>query len=72
MGPKATDENDRRAKLHDRDARIYDMSVVDGSERPAAGSEPLDRALERLRLDGAVFLRAEYTEAWALDGQGGP
>ena len=34
--------------------------------------ESLDRALEQLRLEGAIFLRAEYTEAWALDGQGGP
>ena len=34
--------------------------------------EPLYRALERLRLEGAVFLRAEYTEGWALDSQGGP
>jgi hypothetical protein len=28
--------------------------------------------LEHLHLDGAIFLRAEYTERWALDGQGGP
>jgi AraC-like DNA-binding protein len=34
--------------------------------------EPLDRALERLRLEGAIFLRCEYTESWAIDGQGGP
>jgi AraC-like DNA-binding protein len=34
--------------------------------------EPLHRALERLRLEGAIFLRAEYTEGWALDSQGGP
>ena len=39
--------------------------------RPAGG-ESLDRALDQLRLEGAIFLRAEYTEAWALDGQGGP
>jgi hypothetical protein len=36
------------------------------------GAESLARALEQLRLEGAIFLRAEYTEAWALDGQGGP
>jgi AraC-like DNA-binding protein len=36
-------------------------------ERP----EPLRDALERLRLEGAIFLRAEYTEGWALSGQGG-
>ncbi|UVJ41285.1 hypothetical protein [Arthrobacter sp. CJ23] len=34
--------------------------------------EPLKEALEGLRLEGAIFLRAEYTEGWALEGQGGP
>jgi AraC-like DNA-binding protein len=38
---------------------------------PAPG-EPLSEALERLRLEGALFLRAEYTERWALGDQGGP
>ena len=38
---------------------------------PARG-EPLTDALERLRLEGAIFLRAEYTERWALGDQGGP
>jgi AraC-like DNA-binding protein len=33
---------------------------------------PLNEALERLRLEGAIFLRAEYTERWALADQGGP
>ena len=44
-------------------------SALQGS---AEHEKPLHRALERLRLEGAVFLRAEYTEGWALDGQGGP
>lgn len=35
-------------------------------------AEPLHDALERLRLKGAIYLRAEYTEAWTLGGQGGP
>ena len=35
-------------------------------------AQPLHYALERLRLKGAIFLRAEYTEAWALGGLGGP
>lgn len=44
-------------------------ATLQGSaERP----EPLHRALERMRLEGAVFLRAEYTEGWALASQGGP
>ena len=34
--------------------------------------EALDPALERLRLEGAIFLRAEYSESWTLEGQGGP
>ncbi len=35
-------------------------------------AQPLHDALERLRLKGAIYLRAEYTEAWALGGLGGP
>lgn len=34
--------------------------------------EPLNQALERLRLKGSIFLRAEYSERWALSDQGGP
>ena len=34
--------------------------------------EPLDEALEGLLLEGAIYLRAEYTERWALADQGGP
>ncbi len=29
--------------------------------------DALDTALERLRLDGAIFLQAEYTEGWAYE-----
>ena len=42
------------------------------NEGTRAPVEPLNEALERLRLEGAIYLRAEYTERWALDGQGGP
>jgi AraC-like DNA-binding protein len=42
------------------------------NETAPAGGEPLTEALERLRLEGAIFLRAEYTERWALGDQGGP
>ena len=38
----------------------------------AGRPEALDQALERLRLEGAIFLRAEYSESWTLEGQGGP
>ena len=30
-------------------------------------TETLDAALDRLRLDGAIFFRAEYTEGWAIE-----
>ena len=33
---------------------------------------PARDPLEHLRLAGAIFLRAEHTEAWALAGLGGP
>ena len=42
------------------------------NETAPARGEPLTEALERLRLEGAIFLRAEYTERWALGDQGGP
>jgi AraC-like DNA-binding protein len=42
------------------------------NERTRAPVEPLNEALERLRLEGAIYLRAEYTEGWALGDQGGP
>jgi hypothetical protein len=38
----------------------------------AGRPEALDQALERLRLEGAIFMRAEYSEGWTLEGQGGP
>jgi AraC-like DNA-binding protein len=38
------------------------------TETPA----PLAKALSRIRLEGAIYLRAEYGEPWAIDGQGGP
>jgi AraC-like DNA-binding protein len=34
--------------------------------------EPLNEALERMRLEGAIFMRAEHTEGWALKDMGGP
>jgi Cupin len=42
------------------------------NEGTRAAVEPLNEALERLRLEGAIYQRAEYSERWALDGQGGP
>jgi AraC-like DNA-binding protein len=36
-------------------------------EGTTRAADPLDTALERLRLDGAIFLQAEYTECWAYE-----
>lgn len=36
-----------------------------------ATPDPLDAALARLRLEGAIFLRGEYTERWAYDSPPG-
>jgi len=42
------------------------------NEDTRAPVEPFSEALDHLRLEGAIYLRAEYTERWALDDQGGP
>ena len=42
------------------------------NDRTRAPVEPLNEALERLHLEGVLFMRAEYTERWALSDQGGP
>jgi AraC-like DNA-binding protein len=42
------------------------------SERTRAPVEPLNEAFQRLHLEGVLFMRAEYTERWALSDQGGP
>jgi AraC-like DNA-binding protein len=39
---------------------------------PPDRPDPLDSALERLRLEGAIFLRAEYREPWAYQSLTGP
>ena len=48
------------------------MAGVPAVTEVAGPPEALDQALERLRLEGAIFLRAEYSESWTLEGQGGP
>src|SRR4051812_27373638 len=30
-------------------------------------TEPLNAALDQLRLDGAIYFRAEFTESWAYE-----
>jgi len=42
------------------------------NERQVAPVEPLNDALERIRLEGAIFMRCEFSERWALCDLGGP
>jgi AraC-like DNA-binding protein len=42
------------------------------NQRDRAAGQPFDDALDHLRLEGAIFMRAEYSERWALADQGGP
>lgn len=42
----------------------HDRETADPGRNTSA-SAPLDLALERLRLQGAIFFRAEFTEGWA-------
>jgi hypothetical protein len=52
----ASGDHDPNATTHDRDPGNGTMSET-----------ALAVALDRLRLEGAIFLRGEYTEAWAYD-----
>jgi AraC-like DNA-binding protein len=49
---------------HDRGAATVDRSTAASAARPGAA---VQEALARLRLQGAVFLRAEYREPWAYE-----
>lgn len=49
---------------HDHDTATGDRSTASGA---ALASPLLQDALARLRLEGAVFLRAEYREPWAYE-----
>jgi AraC-like DNA-binding protein len=60
----------------ERTDRVASRSVSAMVDREVAGTgsvgvippvDPLRSALERLRLEGAFFLRAEYREAWAYE-----
>jgi hypothetical protein len=54
--------------MADRNATV--RRAMNGRTR--VSGEPVNEALERLRLEGVLFMRAEYTERWALSDQGGP
>lgn len=49
---------------HDRATGVADR-LPTGADHDAA--QALDAALRRIRLEGAIFLRAEYTEAWSYE-----
>jgi AraC-like DNA-binding protein len=57
------------ATRHDRDAGPPDQATAADHE---LSSSVLRTALERLRLEGAVFLRAEYREPWAYESLTAP
>jgi AraC-like DNA-binding protein len=46
--------------------------LVDPLPAMPAEADPLRAALQRLRLEGAVFLRAEYREPWSYESLPGP
>jgi AraC-like DNA-binding protein len=55
---------------NDRDTGDADRNTTSGSLNASAqpsGSRALDGALARLRLDGAIFFRSEFTEGWSYE-----
>ena len=57
----------RAATSHDCATGVTDRMTTD-TNVPTA----FDAALRRIRLEGAVFLRAEYREAWSYESMDGP
>ena len=55
---------------HDRATGATDRAAKTSPE--ASAPDPFEAALERLRLAGAIFLRAEYREPWAYESLSGP
>jgi AraC-like DNA-binding protein len=55
---------------HDRATGATDRAARTSAE--PSPPHPFDTALQRLRLEGAVFLRAEYREPWAYQSLTGP
>jgi AraC-like DNA-binding protein len=46
---------------------LTDAPAEAGPVTPGLGSRALDDALAKLRLEGAIFFRAEFTEGWAYE-----
>jgi hypothetical protein len=59
------------AASHDRDTSPAGPDTSAGARRLASLPLALDAALDRLRLEGAVFLRAEYRQRWAYESMTG-
>jgi AraC-like DNA-binding protein len=55
---------------HDQATGATDRAAKTSAE--PSPPHPIDAALQRLRLEGAVFLRAEYREPWAYRSLPGP
>jgi AraC-like DNA-binding protein len=52
---------------NDRDAAVADRDATRTGNGSPPGSAALDDALARLRLDGAIFFRSEFTEGWSYE-----
>ena len=61
---------------HDRDTGRPDRDTAFARSQPAdvvaPRSDALQAAIDRLTLQGAIFLRAEYREPWAYESLSGP
>jgi AraC-like DNA-binding protein len=57
---------------HDRTAGRPDRLTRPAETTQSTHSDPLGSALLGLRVEGAIFLRAEYREAWAYESLPGP
>ena len=58
---------DPPVERHDRDPTKPDRDTA----ADAVNTTAMELVLDRLRLDGAIFLRGEYTEAWAYESPTG-
>jgi AraC-like DNA-binding protein len=66
--PVVPSDHDRVAAVPDRDPGV--VPGGDGAGGPGGGADQaavVDAVLSGLRLSGAIFLRAEYGEAWAYE-----
>jgi AraC-like DNA-binding protein len=61
----------RAPEGHDQATGTLDPVATTRASLPTR-ADPLQAALERLRLEGAIFLRAEYREPWAYESLSGP